>query len=169
MLVRHRRRGRIERSDGEAGESLIELVIAVVIIGLGVVALLGTLFSVVYLTNRNRGDVQTAVSATDILERIQAAPYEPCSSPTTGTYVPYLQLSDPTPEITIEYLVDRNSVTPTFASTCTTDQGVQRIKLRVARGFGRERRVTDLVMIKRDDRCPASVTTSTSSAALQRC
>lgn len=172
MTIRHSPATEADRARGEQGETLLELIVAVAIIGIGVVALLGTLFSVVFLTNRNRGDVETAVSATYILERIQESSYQSCAVSGSSTYDAFLSLATPRPTMTIEYLADRTSATPTFQASCpATDQGLQKVTLRVARGVGNERRIANLVLIKRDDRCPAgsASTTSTTTATASRC
>jgi prepilin-type N-terminal cleavage/methylation domain-containing protein len=72
----------------EAGFTLIEVVVAVLILGVGVVAILGGLATAVFGSglHRNQADLDAALVTAE--EKIKAAPYQSCSG-SNPTGVPY--------------------------------------------------------------------------------
>lgn len=73
----------------DSGFTLVEVVLAVVILGVAVVALLGGLFASVFGSNLHRSQADLDAALVTAEEAIKAAPYEPCTNAVTGT--PYTQ------------------------------------------------------------------------------
>ena len=76
------RRGRASQS----GESLVEIVVSVAILGVGVVALLGGMGTAVLTSSVHRAQVDVGAVLTATAERVKAAPYVACA--TRDTYLP---------------------------------------------------------------------------------
>jgi Tfp pilus assembly protein PilV len=126
------------RTDPEAGDTLIEVIIAVVVIALGVVALVGALTESITssATYRNIATLDTLLkSAADaVKDEVQLQPaatsmYQNCASPSTypvaSTYPNYkVQIS------AIEYW-DGSTTPPGFDTSCNAndDTGIQMITL----------------------------------------
>ena len=171
MRLAHARRGaahRAARAD-ERGETLIELIVTVLLLGTAIVTLLGALFSVMVLVNRHRSNVVTSSRATEIVETIQRAQYVPCTaSPDPTTAYGALFSNNDASIYSVKYLQSSSANPAVFTTTCpATDQGVTEITVEVERGRGTERVVTRQTILKRADDCPASMTTVT--VAGQRC
>lgn len=155
--------------EGERGETLIELIITVLLLGTAIVTLLGALFSVVVLVNRHRSNVATSSRATEIVETLQRAVYVPCNaSPGPAAAYGALFSNDDASIFSVKYLQSATAEPAVFNGTCpSTDQGATEIVVEVERGTGTGRVVTRQTIIKRADSCPASMTSST--VAGQRC
>jgi len=136
------------RSSGDRGETLLELVIALVILGIAVVAIVGGLASSVLISDVHRRQAQTGVIARDYAEALQAAitadqaNYVACAGPAsyapsaaavaaTGFTVP----SGYTATASVRYWDGS-----TFGS-CPAggDSGLQRVTLTVSSDDGRAR------------------------------
>lgn len=173
MRLAHARRGAPVRASeaeaGERGETLIELIVTVLLLGTAIVTLLGALFSVVVLVGRHRSNVATSSRVTEIVETVQRAQYVPCTA-SPGPTAAYAGLfsSDRASVYSVKYLENATANPAVFTTTCpATDQGVTEIVIEVERGQGTGRVVTRQTILKRADDCPASMTAST--VAGQRC
>lgn len=129
----------------ESGETLIELLMTVVLLGLAIVAIITTLTTLVVASNSHRRRVRSANEATTVVESLQRAAYVNCAG--TGSYGAALDsalrlgpgagTADPQShnyDITItrvRYLANKAAPTPSFGAACGTDQGVQEITLKV--------------------------------------
>lgn len=166
--ARERRRGR--RADGgdarpEGGETLVEVLMTTVLLGLAIIAIITTLMTLVVASNSHRRRVRAANEATTVVESLQRANYVPCAN--AGTYGAALSdalkigagagTADPQSHnysvtITrIRYLASKNAANPTFGSSCGTDQGVQEITLMVESPH--QNRVTEEVVFMKRDHC----------------
>ncbi len=171
MHLAHSRRSAPDRAAraGERGETLVELIVTVVLLGTAIITLLGALFSVVVLVSRHRANVATSSRVTEIVETIQRATYVPCTA-TPAPPAAYASLfsSDRASVYSVKYLANATAEPAAFTTTCpSTDQGVTEIVIEVERGTGTSRVVTRQTILKRADDCPASMTAST--VAGQRC
>jgi prepilin-type N-terminal cleavage/methylation domain-containing protein len=125
-------RGRTD--DREAGLTLVEVLMAVAILGIGVVAIVGGMMTSIKSSDleRRAADAQTAVRA--YAEAVAGATYAACASSyaTTGFTAP----TGFTTSMTVSYW---NATTSSFGSTCTvpTDSGLQKVALTVAATDGR--------------------------------
>jgi len=135
------------RRGGDAGESLLELLIAIMIIGIGVTAILAAVLMTVDASSLDRRQIDAQALLRSWGEYAVAqttdATYTPCA--TTATYDPagapsawsYTSPAPPpglgalpggfTPHVTkVEYW---NAATKTFVAACGVDSGVQRVAL----------------------------------------
>ena len=152
------RRSAAER-DGESGETLVELLMTVFLMGTAIVALLATTLAVIVSAHGHRRRVRAENEATSVIETIDRMAYVPCAEPDD-----YEIALDSVPdqyvgEISeVRYLVSRSSSTASYQSSCSTDQGSQEITVTITVP-GRYTVHADVVMVKRDDTCPTDATT----------
>jgi type II secretory pathway pseudopilin PulG len=144
----------------ESGETLVELLIAVSIMGIAMAAIVGGVFTAVKVSDQNRAQAATVTVLRGYAETLKAAdgPYEyvPCAS--TSTYPAF---APPPPDqaftatvTDVRYLSDATALTPSWSSTCPgTDQGAQLLSLRVTAPGGAA--VEEVEIVKRDARCDA--------------
>jgi type II secretory pathway pseudopilin PulG len=144
-----RRESAVDRRAGsERGETLIELLITVMILGTAVVALVGGLVLAVRVSAMHREQATAGATVRAFAEALQthvaATPsgYVDCADETTydgiytGAPAGYL------PDVTAVSYWDGTA----FVSTCTTDTGVQRVSLTVDGGSASE--TLDVVLRK---------------------
>ncbi|WCO66838.1 hypothetical protein PO878_20310 [Iamia majanohamensis] len=142
----------------------------VALMGLVVTAILGGVLTAIRIS----GDVDLATRAANgsqayaeqIKQPVEAMEYKPCATASSGSD-PYPALTSSLPGsftadvIEVEYLAApippaSSSTTPsapTWTSTCTTDQGLQRITVEVSTPEGTAGEVETVVLVKRDSRC----------------
>lgn len=124
------------RRDGERGDTLIELLVAVVVMGIAVVAVSGGIAVSVRMSDIHRKQTQAGVYIRDFAEAVenavQASPSAYAACAPAGTYDAYYTIpgagftvAAPTP---VRYW---DSATSAFGTTCTTDAGVQQLSLRI--------------------------------------
>jgi type II secretory pathway pseudopilin PulG len=75
-----------DRAQGEAGESLVELLLTVLIIGIVFVAVIGALGTTIIASDLHRRQSSAEVLLVDALESVKRQAYVPCSSAGTGSY-----------------------------------------------------------------------------------
>ena len=123
------------RRPRDAGETLIEILISITIMGLGVVALLsamGTAATTSGLHARQAGEVQGIQS---FVQAVQDAPY------VTGCPTSYAPAGYTDPfGYTLTASVTGYATGTNFSTTCLTpDQGVQRVQVKIHQNDGRVR------------------------------
>jgi type II secretory pathway pseudopilin PulG len=142
------------RRRGEVGETLLELLITVSIMGtvfVGVLAGIGTVF---VATDSHRQDATAEAVLRSYAERLEDptdVPYVNCA--TAGTYTSPTGFSLPaapgwTASVT-SALIWQGDAPPTFTSTCTTDKGLQQLTLRVTSPAGDHQATETIVIVKR--------------------
>ncbi len=158
------RRALSRLSGGQAGLTLIESIVSMVIVSLVVLALLAALMTILSTTNANRRMVRSGIEATTLAESVRRLTYVDCEtgaaiqnrllvgspavySPPTGYSVVVTEM---------EYLSSASTSTPSFGATCGTDRGVQRVVLEVT-ATGSPSVSEEIVIHKRRDTCPASI------------
>jgi type II secretory pathway pseudopilin PulG len=153
-------------TNAQHGESLVEVVLAVAIVGIAVVGLVGALGDAFRLSSRSRTEARGDLLLTRYAEALDAAPYEACGPglppyavasvaavPSTGlppgiAVVPWGSGdgSVSTFEVGLQSSAYWNGDTSpaTFAAACgASDRGVQALVLRVRAGDGSyDRRLT---------------------------
>lgn len=147
------------RADPERGETLLELLIALVIMGIAVVAIIGGLASSITMSGLHRAQSTAGVIVRDYAESVQAyvngTGYTPCAAPSayaasqvgyTSTAASYV----PTP-ISVTFWNGTSFVT----STPCADLGLQQLTIQVAAPDARV--VEQLVVVLRK---PCGVGTS---------
>jgi type II secretory pathway pseudopilin PulG len=150
-------------TSSEAGESLVELMITIAIMGTAMVAILGAIW-----TTLRVADYNSKTSSADIIVRAYAEAmkqggaestyhYLPCTVP--GGHVTYPEYTPTEPYqddytasvVSIEYLDGFDGDQPKWAAACpATDGGLQRITLRVRSNVNVARGDETVVLVKRD-------------------
>jgi type II secretory pathway pseudopilin PulG len=149
---------RTRRSVHDRGESLIELLVAVIIMGTAVVAIVGGLGSAIMMTDVNRKQAAVAaylkIFAANLESAIAATPtqYIDCATeppgPTPGSYPGYAPGAPYDAEI-VPPVLYWNAPTSSFVTSCAGgDTGVQRVRLRVWSTDGRADQTVDLIIRK---------------------
>lgn len=132
----------------QRGASLVELLIAMTILGIAVIAIVSGLATAVVVSDTNRRQTEAAVAARSYAEAVNGT-YVPCATTTTSTYVSPAGFALPagyTKSVTqVRYW---NSATNTFTSICGADSGLQKVRLRVASDDGRASSAIDVILRK---------------------
>jgi type II secretory pathway pseudopilin PulG len=154
--------GRPERSagarTGEEGETLVEIMAAVILMGTAVVAIMSGLYTAVVSSDLHRRQTRAASEVTNVVEALNRADYVPCTSgvPNYAAALPALPSGYTLLPLVVEPLASASATDPSWQTACPGegDQGAQRITVVVSQGTG-EREVQErLVYVKRDRRCP---------------
>ena len=112
----------------EAGETLLELIITIAIMGLSVVAVLGGVLIAIQTTNLHRQHTQTQAKLRNWAESISGdTTYTTCPGPADFPVAP----SMPTGFTATITAVQHWNGTD-FGGTCATDTGVQKVTLQVS-------------------------------------
>jgi len=142
------------RSAKERGESLLELLIAVAIMGIAVVAIMAGLTTSILMSDIHRKQTAAAAGVRTYGEALEnyiaGSGYTTCAGASTGTSGPYAAS-------TVGYSVPSGySVTATAAlswtgsawGTCSTDSGLQKVTLRVVSSDSRASETLDVILRK---------------------
>lgn len=159
--------GRDRWSADERGETLIEIMATVVLMGTAVVAVLSGLFASVVSSDLHKRQTRAAAEVTNVVEAIDKTTYVPCSGSTIPTYssaLPALPSGFTVSSVVVEPLVSSSTADPAYVGTCPGggDQGAQRITVTVSQGIGARKVTEKIAYVKRDERCLATTTTTTS-------
>lgn len=165
--VRSKASGADRWSASERGETLIEIMATVVLMGTAIIAVLSGLFTTIVSSDLHKRQTRAAAEVTNVVESIDKATYSPCSGATIPTYasaLPALPAGFTIASVVVEPLVSSTATDPTFAATCpgAGDQGAQRITVSVTQGVGGRKVTEKIVYVKRDERCLALTTTTAS-------
>jgi len=125
----------------EAGTTLVEVLVATAILGIGVLAVVGGMATSIIGTDHHRKQAQAhtvLVSAADVVKSQAANPYQACA--TTGTYAPGSGVTLPAgwsgASISVRSITYWNG--STFAASCPAlDSKLQLIEVQVATPDGR--------------------------------
>lgn len=152
---------------GERGVTLLETLIAVLLMGISLLALASLVMTTIAASATHRATVRAGTEATEVAERIDEMDYVPCPAAGTVSSI-YGAAFDLTPGrvfderlVEIQFLKDRSlsvSEAASWQATCpTADQGAQRLTIKATTRTAPVL-ASDLTFVKRDDRCPAGVT-----------
>lgn len=170
-------RGAERRRDGESGETLLELLITMILMGLAVVAILSGLFAVTRLADYNSKTTHVGSSAQSYAEQLKQPvvlgavadyTYVPCATVTPASYPDFTGYLPNTSTytariVTIEYISilpsGSSGSQPTWSTTCpSTDYGLQRITVEVEVDDGVSNESEQVTLVKRDASCSYSST-----------
>ena len=144
---------------GQSGATLLEVALAVMLIGIGLLSVLGMLYAVLMASATHQDKVRVGNRATELAEAIDDMTYIPCPGADEGSlYWSALELGPDATYIEqileVDYLASSEQASASWSDECpASDQGAQRVTVSVkARDRGQMH--TELVFVKRDTRCP---------------
>ena len=128
------RLGLSRRALGQAGVSLIEVLITVVLMGTAMVAFCSGMFMMVKASDMTQRQALAEAELRRLVESVRAASYQPC--PVTTEYpgsLFTLGTSFQSKSVAVQYWVGGEAVPSTFAVSCPSDgdKGVQKLKVTV--------------------------------------
>lgn len=133
----------------DRGETLVELLITIVLMGLVVTAVIGAIATSIYMSDVHRkqtvagDDVRSYAEALETSVANSPSAYKSCAQP--SDYLPTYTLTGPyTPSITAVTYWNGSS----FSATCSTDTGVQQVTLQVRSNDGRATEKLTIVIRK---------------------
>lgn len=153
----HRHSGAADR--GERGETLIELMATVVLMGVSIVALVGALLGVMTTAAENRRVTRAGNEAVTVVETLRGVDYVPCATATSYEAALPAMPRDYEVQITqVRRLQSNVAATPVWvppSGGCTADNdtGAQQITIRVAATDGSDV-ARSLTLVKRRKACP---------------
>jgi prepilin-type N-terminal cleavage/methylation domain-containing protein len=139
------------RCRGEGGYTLSEVLVAVVILGVGVVAIVGALGSSIFTARVHRDIVTSDAVVRQYAEQLTRAVYTPCATPAAGypamTGVP----ADYSVSIVDIDYADAADPAPVFGDGCVANPNneVQRITLEASHTGGQKVGAQRLQVVKR--------------------
>lgn len=154
------------RLRGQSGASLIEIAIAVMIIGISLLSLVSLLYTIMASSASHRATVRTGDRASEVAEAIDGQLYVAC--PASANPLVYQSALDTATNrlydesiVKIEFLQSQAASTPTWG-TCPAggDQGAQRITLEIT-ARSKPTLTSRVVFVKRDTTCPAGLSEGT--------
>jgi len=150
---RRRRRSRCQR-----GDTLIEVLVTVAIMGTVIVTVLSLMTTLTVASTTQLQSVTAGNLATTVSERLDTISYSQCA--TTTSYAAALAPVDSryTAQITgVRYLVSNAVDTAAFQNTCPSnpDMGVQEVSVLVYANGGKQGKAR-IVYLKRNSACPVS-------------
>lgn len=134
-------------SFGEAGVTLVEVLVAVVILGMAMAAIVGAMGTSIFASDVHRRQATEEVVLRDYAETLAAASYVTCATTSSYQSVSFTPPTGFTATVTaVEFY---NSATPAFESTYSTcpaiDSGLQRLSLQVASSDARATETLQIV------------------------
>lgn len=121
------------------GATLVEVLLAVAILGVGIAALLGGLFTLQVGTDVHADEASGALYIRQYAEAVAAAPYVSCATAYSGVYSAPNGWTAPAQQVAYW-----NGTA--FASACpATDSGLQRVSVTLATSDGRDTESLDVV------------------------
>ena len=151
-------------SRADSGETLIEIVVSIVILGIAAVAIVGGMTIAIHVSDQHRKEATAGSYVRDFAEAIDgyvnssATAYQACSTLANAqsTYgSSYTAPSGYAGSITaIAYLTSAGASgnpasSPVFGSSCVTDLGAQQLTIQVASTDPNKRAVETLVLVVR--------------------
>jgi Tfp pilus assembly protein PilV len=147
---------RARRRGDERGETLLELLVTVTIMGIAFVGILAGIGTTFMATDSHRQEATAETVLRNYAERLQdptGVPYVNCAT-TAANYTSVNGFTVPaTPAgwtaVVTTLLYWQGDTPPTFTSTCGTDKGLQQLSLRVQSPAGSHQATETVVIVKR--------------------
>lgn len=135
---------------GEAGVTLVEVIVGVAILGIAIVAIVGAMGTSILASDVHRRYADADIALRDYAETLNAASYITCGSATAYETAAALSYTPPTnyaaSVTTVEYYRASTGTFGSLPSSCpATDEGLQRLSLRVASSDGRAAETVQIV------------------------
>lgn len=140
------------RAAPDAGETLTELLVTVVILGIATAGLSGALLTVGKVSQMHRQQVLAQAAVRAWAEQVSVATYTACA---TAAAIPA-----PSPALPAGFAATVPAVRywdgAAFAATCTDDSGVQRVTLRITAPNGLSPAIVESLVVTVRKPCLAS-------------
>ncbi|MFN8017441.1 MAG: prepilin-type N-terminal cleavage/methylation domain-containing protein [Acidimicrobiales bacterium] len=159
MTLSHRR-PTVHAARSERGETLIELMATVVLMGIGIVAIVGALIGVMQTSSHHRRTTRAGNETVNVVEYIRKQSYQTCATATTYS----LPTAPPRYTYTVtsvKWLQSATASTPVWIASgsvgcnATSDTGAQQITVKVSTNTGPPASRT-LTLVKRQKLCPTT-------------
>jgi type II secretory pathway pseudopilin PulG len=140
--------GQSRRGTDDRGESLLELLIAVVIMGIAVVAIVGGLSAATLVSDQHRKEATAGSYARDYAEAVQSMSYTDCATPASYPVPAGLVPAGYSASVqSVQYWPISGT---NWQTTCPSnpDKGLQRLTVQVASSDGRAAERVTLVLRK---------------------
>lgn len=165
------RRVRRQGARSQRGETLLEVLLTVFLMGTVLVSLLALVMTIMTASAAHRAKVAAGNQATTIAESVDRLPYVACGAVSNyQSAVSGLESGYSGEIISVRYLSSGSSATPTFlavGAACPggVDQGAQLVTVRVRRTVAPTASNT-VEVVKRDTTCPAGVSVANGMLAV---
>lgn len=150
------------RKRGQSGVTLIEVSLAVMLIGVALLSVIGLLYAVVVSSGTHQDKVRAGNRATELAEHIDDMIYISCDGADEGAlYQSALDVGANAPYweqiVQVRFLTNADQPAPDWSDSCpANDQGAQEVTVSVE-SKGRGMVTTELVFVKRDTTCPEGI------------
>ena len=139
------RRIRARRSDGERGDTLVEIMLTVIIVGISFTGILFGLATAINLSGIDRGDADVRTMLVSSVESVKSQPYVSCPSANGSSYNPALGVTVPSGWVLEISQFDHWNGT-TWVATCpATDQKLQKINVKATSPDGRSKDSIEII------------------------
>ena len=158
-MIGHLHRRPAPAGSGERGETLIELMATVMLMGVSIVALVAALLGVMRTAAENRRATRAANEAVNVVETLRGVDYVPCATATTYvSSVPAAPRGYSTQIVRLRRLQSNTASTPVWipssgGCSAASDTGAQEITVRVTATDGSDVS-RSLTLVKRRKACP---------------
>ena len=130
-------------STRDAGFTLVDTIVGVAILGIGVTTVVGGMATSITVSARGRAAAEAQIAVRSYAEQVAAATYVDCTTSYSTSF------TAPGGYTATQVVAYWDSATSTFAATCGTDSGLQRVTLTVASSDGRASEVQPVAKRRR--------------------
>jgi prepilin-type N-terminal cleavage/methylation domain-containing protein len=138
------------RCRGEGGYTLSEVLVAVIILGVGVVAIVGALGSSIFTSRVHRDIVTSDATVRQYAEQLTRVVYAPCATPATYPAMTGVPAGYTVTIVDVDY-ADGSDGAPAFSDSCAANPAneVQRITLEAHHTGSEKAGIQRLQFVKR--------------------
>jgi prepilin-type N-terminal cleavage/methylation domain-containing protein len=121
----------------EAGLTLVEVLLAIAILGIGVVVIVGGMMTSIKVSAQGRQSAESQTTLRGYAEAVAGASYVDCAVATSysTTVIGYTAPTGYVPTLAVSYWT-ASGASGSFGGTCTADSGLQRLVLTVTAADG---------------------------------
>jgi prepilin-type N-terminal cleavage/methylation domain-containing protein len=122
----------------DAGLTLVEVLVAVAILGIGVVSVLGGLMTSIKVSSDGQTTTEVRNALRSYAEAVTAATYVDCAPDSTyaAAAVGFTPPAGASADDVVSYLASASAASAAFGTDCSSDAGLQRVALTVTTADG---------------------------------